>query len=140
MDFNSEFIESIIHLWLQMFKKVEPGTGIVRSVTLLHERSDGHVSPLHYIPELLGQPRRINVRTPRSAFVNYNPAFDNSSFFRPEYRWPTSRRCPLFVFENAKSAKKLEVLVCTLERGRIVGGRKWPDALDYLFQFQVIDM
>lgn len=107
-----------------MFKKVESGTEIVRSVILLHRR----VSPLYHITELLGQPRRIDVPMPHNTFAK---PWSRGR----EYRRPTAETCELFVFENAKSAKKLEVLAWTVERGN-----EWQIALDYVFLFQVVDM
>lgn len=51
-----------------MFKIAESITHIVRSVTLFHMHHYA-LFPLRHAVDLLGEPRRTDVRTPKSAFI-----------------------------------------------------------------------
>lgn len=107
-----------------MFGKAERGTDTVQSVTLVqmlfHEEFRLDVDPL-------GQPQRSGVPIPHSVFVK--------EWLRErEFTITESTLAELFVFENAKSAKKLEVYAWSFE---LAGEDELPC---YTFLLQVIDM
>lgn len=99
----------IIHSSLQMFWMAERGTDIVRSVTLLDTHAKG---PSHL--DALGPPRRTEVPTPRIAFVKEFLAKNHN--FYGKTKITESPVAELFVFENTKCAKRLEVFVWTIEQ------------------------
>jgi hypothetical protein len=113
---------------LQTFETAAPGTDIIRSVTLLHERYYG-ASPLHHTVGPLVQPWRTNVPTPHSAFIKQ---WASEHFL---HAVSESTVAELFLFENAKLAKKLEIYVWTVEQAI----RDWS-ALHYAFLLQVVDV
>ncbi|KAH7707966.1 hypothetical protein AAVH_24781 [Aphelenchoides avenae] len=106
---------------------------MVRSVTLVHERSDDENLPQSDTVETLGQPRHTDVATPHSAFVK-----DWRSSVTEAYgvTLTESSVAELFVFENAKASKKLDVFVWTIEQLRDDAST----ALHYAFLLQVVDM
>ncbi|KAH7702595.1 hypothetical protein AAVH_30247 [Aphelenchoides avenae] len=109
----------------------ERGTDIVRSVTLLHMRA--HAWPLRHAVDPLGEPRRTDAPTPHSAFIK---EWSRKEQLDRGETITESAVSELFVFENAKSAKKLEVFVWTLMQAD-------DDAefsLHYVFLLQVLDM
>lgn len=89
-----------------MFESAERGTDTVRSVTLLHERYDEAWTLRHNI-DPFGRPPRTDATTPQTAFIK--------EWIRKERLRATrineSTVAEYFVFENEKSAKKLEVFV-----------------------------
>ncbi|KAH7712426.1 hypothetical protein AAVH_20230 [Aphelenchoides avenae] len=117
---------NVTHLVYEAFEMAERGNEVVRSVTLLHERW-GTASPLIPTIDPLGPPRLVDVPTPRSAFLH--------GWYRSDHlRGFTATEAPiseLFVFENWKLAKKLEVFTWTIEHV----GRK-AHALHTAFLFQ----
>lgn len=113
-----------------MFEVAERGTDVIRSVTLLHQRYDRE-SPLLETFDVLGQPLRTEAPAPNSAFVKeWYGDDDLSDTITTE---PTVAN--LFLFENAKSAQKLEVFAWTLEE--VGHGQPF---LHYAFLLQVVDM
>ncbi|KAH7696266.1 hypothetical protein AAVH_36667 [Aphelenchoides avenae] len=105
---------------------------MVRSVTLLHRRT-GLVSPLHHDVDPLEHPQRTGVTKPHSAFIEecYSGAHLDG------YTTTESTVAELFVFENAKSAKKLEVFVWTFDEECPDEG---DDSLNYAFLLRVADL
>lgn len=108
----------------------EPGINIVRSVTLLYERLDE--SPLHHTSEPFGLPRRTDVPTPHSAFVKEWSRKQDLVYGRPTTEWTVA---DLFVFENAKLGKKLEVFVWPVKQ-RVYS----MICLHYAFLLQVVEL
>lgn len=107
-----------------MFAASDRGTDIVRSVTLLYARTDE--SPLRHDVAPLGEPRRTDASTPHSAFIG--------QWYRKEHPYGTysaSTVAELFTFENAKSARKIEVYVWAIGHG---------DSLHYAYLLQIVDM
>lgn len=95
---------------------------MIRSVTLLYERSEA--SRLRLAVEPLGKPLRTDAPTPQSAFIE--------KWSRKEHiDGMESTAAELFVFGNAKAAKKLEVFAWTIQQ--------W-NALHYAFLLQLLDM
>ncbi|KAH7702241.1 hypothetical protein AAVH_30605, partial [Aphelenchoides avenae] len=120
--------------FVETFEKAERGTDVVRSVTLLHLRFRT-VSTLQHT-EALGQPRRTDVSMPHNEFfVNWLCSVCRQ---HAPLRPSNINQCELFVFENAKAAKKLEVLVWTVVTVKIDHGHE--PALHYIFRLQVVDM
>lgn len=95
----------------------ERGAKVVRSVTLLHQDS-----PLSHAVDPLGHPRRTDAPTPDSAFIKER--YDGTTF--------NESKAELFVIENAKASKKLEVYVWTVGDG--------DDDVQTAFLLQVVDM
>ncbi|KAH7708764.1 hypothetical protein AAVH_23981 [Aphelenchoides avenae] len=105
---------------------------MVRSVTLLHRRT-GLVSPLQLAVDPLGHPRRINIPKPQGDFIDqwYGRAHLHG------FAITESTVAELFLFENAKSAKKLEVFVWTV-REECQGEEE--NSLNYVFLLRVVDV
>lgn len=121
----------MVHSSLQMFEEAERGTEIVRSVTLIYKRF-GKASPFLRNVEALGQPRRTDVPTPPSDFVK--------EWCRRSAHGTTTTESTvagLFVFDNVKLAKKLEVFVWSLEAVSTAPAYR---TLHYAFMLQVVDM
>ncbi|KAH7721325.1 hypothetical protein AAVH_11181 [Aphelenchoides avenae] len=96
-----------------MFEMAEPGTDVVRSVTLLYKRALFEVSPLPDADKPLGRPRRTDAPSPHSAFIKEWSQqrlhdYDNTIIESPA--------AELYVFENAKAAKKLDVFVWAIQQ------------------------
>lgn len=96
-----------------MFEMTERGTDAVRSVTLLYERP-GEASPLRRFDDAFGQPRHTDVPTPHSAFIKEKYRTDQC-FYHSPISTTESSVAELYVFENVKSVKKLELFVWTIE-------------------------
>ncbi|KAH7709226.1 hypothetical protein AAVH_23517 [Aphelenchoides avenae] len=118
-----------IRTFIEKFEAAERGTNIIRAVTLAYRR-DGKASPLGHAVGRLGQLRRIDVPTPHNAFVK--------KWFRciAGFTVTESPVAELYVFENAKSAKKLEAFVWSVEEVY----RDSDISLHYAFFFQIVDM
>lgn len=118
-----------------MFEAADRGTAIVASVTLLHARYK-EASHLRHAVDPLGQPRRTEAPKPHSAFIEEwsrkQKRFDKRTTIE-------STVAHLYAFENAKSEKKLEVFVWTLEQVSELEDEDLP-ALHYAFLLQVSDM
>lgn len=114
---------------LQMFEKAKRGTHIIPSVTLLHKRFY-QASPLHYAVDPLGKPRRTDAPTPNNAFIKQWLQQPHLVYALDDTR-NESVISELFVFENAMTAKKLEVYMWTIEQ---------CDTLHYAFSLQVIEL
>ncbi|KAH7721314.1 hypothetical protein AAVH_11170 [Aphelenchoides avenae] len=111
----------------ETFKRAERGTNSIRSASLLYKRYV-KTPPLHNtLVNTLGQPRRTNAPTPHSAFIK--------EWLREECLYgdvaTESNFAELFVFENANSAKKLEVFAWSVEQ---------VAAFHYAFLLQVVDV
>lgn len=120
-----------------MFEALQRGTDIVRSVTLVHTRRD--TTRLRLAVEPLGRPRRSNVPRPCCAFVkNWLPEWMLclEGIGLDGIRATESKLSDLFVFENATSAKRLDVHVWTIDAR--LSGR--PFGLSYAFQLHVVDV
>ncbi|KAH7711660.1 hypothetical protein AAVH_21017 [Aphelenchoides avenae] len=110
----------------------ERGAKIVGSVTALHTGL-GDESPSRYAVEPFAEPRCSDAPTPHSAFTrewlrNQDLAY-GSTIVEPNV-------AELFVFENEKAAKKLEVFAWTFKE--CFEGRR--SVLSYTFLRQVVDM
>ncbi|KAH7699309.1 hypothetical protein AAVH_33588, partial [Aphelenchoides avenae] len=116
------------------FEKAERGTFIVRSVTLLHERRDKE--PLRFAVEPLGQSRCTKAPTPHSSFIRKW----SRALLRDRMIVTESSVAELFVFENAKAAKKLELFVWTVKQGTDDEWSVFIDFLHYAFFLQVVDL
>lgn len=117
-----------------MFEMTERGTDVVKSVTLHHVRSfERDATPVPLDVDLFGWPRRsTNVSTPHSAFVKER--YRDGHLYG--YATAESPVADLFVFENAKLAKKLELFVWTVEEPN----RSAWTALNYAFLLQIVDV
>ncbi|KAH7711666.1 hypothetical protein AAVH_21023 [Aphelenchoides avenae] len=118
-----------------MFEMAELRTHIVRSVTLLHTRI-GEGSPLRLDVELLGRPRRTEVCRPHNAFVEQWLRAQDESLRENGCTVIEPTVAKLAVLENAKAARKLEVLVWALEEWR----ERMQFSLHYVYVLQVVDM
>ncbi|KAH7721301.1 hypothetical protein AAVH_11151, partial [Aphelenchoides avenae] len=118
-----------IRKFIEKFEAAERGRNIIRAVTLTYRR-DGKAWSLDHAVGTLGEPRCVDVPTPHNAFVK--------KCFRciAGFTVTESTVAELYVFENAKSAKKLEVFVWTMEEVY----RDSDISLHYAFFFQVVDM
>ncbi|KAH7678245.1 hypothetical protein AAVH_41856 [Aphelenchoides avenae] len=118
--------------FLGLFETAQRGMEVVRSVTLLHTRFH-NASHLRHRVDPLGRPYRTDVAAPPSAFLK-----------EWALRWVKTDRstitesptAELFVFENVKSAMKLEVSTWTVHQ---VYGRG-HSALHYAFLLKADDM
>lgn len=117
-----------------MFETTERGMDAVRSVTLLYERPR-NASTLRHSDHALGQPNRAGLPTPHSAFVKEWCRRDPCLYHSP-ISTTESAVAELFLFENARSAKKLEVFVWTVED--VVNEVRI--SLHYAFLLQVADV
>lgn len=98
---------------------------------LLYER-DFETSTLRHDVDPLGHPRRVDATAPQSAFIKEwasEKQLDDATITE-------SAAAELFVFENAKSAKNLEVFVWTL--GEEYEGEQ--TSLHYAFLLRVVDV
>lgn len=112
-----------------MFEAAERGTHVVQTVTLLHQRF-GEPTPLPHSFEPLGHPRRTDVPAPHNAFIKKWCQEQDEIGWNPS----ESTVAELFVFENAKLAKKLEAFVWnlwTVEQG---------EDMHYVFLLQIVDL
>ncbi|KAH7704503.1 hypothetical protein AAVH_28309 [Aphelenchoides avenae] len=116
-----------------MFEAAERGTYIVRSVTLLHQRYI-EASPLRHTGEPLGPPRRTNVPTPQSAFIK-KWCRTQQLVYGTNATATESTAADFFVFESAKSGKKLEVYLWTVQQLNYNAPR-----FHYAFLLQVADI
>lgn len=108
-----------------MFEMTERETGIVRSVTLGHKDLGG-LPHSRQIVDPLGQPRRTGLPPPHSAFIT---EWLRNQFGDATTTEPTAAK--LYVFENTKSAKALEVFAWT--------ARKWG-TLYHAYLLRVVDI
>ncbi|KAH7668105.1 hypothetical protein AAVH_43059 [Aphelenchoides avenae] len=140
-----------------MFEMTEPGTDIVRSVTLLYKRPLFEVSPLPDADEPLGRPRRTDAPSPHSAFIK---EWSQQRLHDYDNTITESPAADLFVFENAKAAKKLEVFVLAIQQDHndeyndehndgygvvtvtipVTNTVTITEAVHYAFLLQVVDM
>lgn len=103
---------------------------IVRSVTLIHTCLQ-EALPVRLDIEPFGHPRGTDVPTPQSPFIKqWSLSWDESDGIITA----ESPVAKLFVFANAKLAKKLEVFAWDIEQSG-----KWF-AFHRAFQINVIDM
>lgn len=109
-----------------MFESCERGTDVVRTVTLLHKRFFDD-SPIFQPVDPLRLQRRANVPTPHNAFIKEWARREQEQ----EIATTESPLAELFVIENAKAAKKVEVFVWTLQQ---------QPSLHYAFLLHVSDM
>ncbi|KAH7707706.1 hypothetical protein AAVH_25062 [Aphelenchoides avenae] len=87
------------------------GTDVTRSVALLHTRYSA-AWPLYRTFEPLGPPRRTDAPTPLVAF--FEKWLMEAELGRDGVTTTEAPVAQLFVYENAKAAKKLEVFVWTI--------------------------
>lgn len=93
-----------------MFEMAERGTDIVPSVSLLYARFH-KASLLRRCVDSSGEPRHTDVPIPRSAFIKEWLRSYNGRITSTE-----SSVVKVFVFENVKSTKELEVFVWNTEQ------------------------
>ncbi|KAH7714033.1 hypothetical protein AAVH_18606 [Aphelenchoides avenae] len=125
--------DCVAHLEYNMFETAERGTKIVPSVTLLHQRF-GEASPMHHTGEPLGLPRRTDIPTPQSAFIK-KWSRTEQLVYGTNATATESTVADFFVFESAKSGKKLEVYLWAVQQLN----RNEP-RFHYAFLLQVVDM
>lgn len=127
----------IMNSSLQAFSSAERGKDIVRSVTLLHQYY-ADVPPSLPFVDPLGQPRRTAVPTPQSDFIEewlLNAAQPHEGTFTE------STVADVYVFENAKAAKKLEVFLWPIVQSEALSPYPGPSTFThYVFRLQVTDM
>ncbi|KAH7706805.1 hypothetical protein AAVH_25970 [Aphelenchoides avenae] len=99
--------------FIGMFEAAERGKDVVPSVTLLHERPNNS-APLRHTADPLGRPRHTEVPAPQSAYIK--EWVRKMPFYGRPFTESTVSN--LYVFENAKAAKKLEISEWTLEEVR----------------------
>lgn len=114
-----------------MFKKAQRGTSVVQSVTLLHKRFYDDEPLRVAFPEAvhpLGKQGCAVGPTPHNAFIKEQARQAHRFIGRTTTRESTF--ASLFVFENAESAKNLEVHVWTVEQ---------QSSLHYAYVLNVVD-
>ncbi|KAH7709989.1 hypothetical protein AAVH_22719 [Aphelenchoides avenae] len=125
-----------IRKFVEMFETAGPETGIVRSVTLLYNRFGEDTSSLLDLKPL-GQPCSTDIPKPHSEI-------EERLQERRRNRWiiAESPVAELFLFENAKLAQKLELLVWTIEQPHGYHGTTgFPlDYMHYAFLLRVVDL
>ncbi|KAH7721306.1 hypothetical protein AAVH_11156 [Aphelenchoides avenae] len=114
-----------IEKFIEMYENAECGTDVVRSVTLLHDRTDEKY-PLPYSDDPLGRPQRADVPTPHSAFVK---------------EWSRKRQLLGDIVTESAVADlfefgKLELFVWTIKH---VGKDGCWQALHYAFLLQILN-
>lgn len=113
-----------------MFKATERGTNFVQTVTLLHRSV--WTWPLRNAIGTLGEPLRTDIAPPHSAFIEKWCRGGHS----PGCTLTESPVASLFVFENAKAAKKLEIYAWTA----VETSNTTPISLHYAFLLMVVDI
>ncbi|KAH7711279.1 hypothetical protein AAVH_21437, partial [Aphelenchoides avenae] len=127
----------LVKKFIEMFEKADHGTDIVRSVTILHLGRYFATALFRNAVDAFGQPHYTAVPTPRSAFVkewSRNQSLDG----RTTTESPVA---DLFVYNNAKAARKLEVFMWHVQQVDEDDGDAYaPIPLHYAFLLQVVDM
>lgn len=120
-----------------MFERADHGTDIVRSVTILHLGSYFATPPFHNAVDAFGQPHHVAVPTPHSEFVkewSRNQSLDGRTTTE-------STVADLFVYNNTKAARKVEVFMWTVQQvDEDEDDYYAPIPLNYAFLLQVADI